>query len=150
MSITEERMKKIDFSNKYYNTPARFVVKSGSGIEITPEGLAGKRVGVQRATTHQCYMEKMFPKAELVLYGTQEEVFQDLASGRIDAQTSDSIQALDGFLKTDAGKGFEFVGGDHQDDGCHGLGAGVALRKDNDDLKQKLNSAITAIRDSGE
>ena len=51
-------------------------------------------------------MEKMFPDAELVLYPTQEEVFQDLAAGRLDAQISDSIQTLEGFLNTDAGAGY--------------------------------------------
>ena len=34
MSITEERKKKVNFSNKYYVTPAKFVRKKGSGIEI--------------------------------------------------------------------------------------------------------------------
>ena len=39
MSITEERMKTIDFSNKYYNTPAAVAVAKGSGLAATPEGL---------------------------------------------------------------------------------------------------------------
>ena len=77
MSITEERKKQIDFSDKYYNTPAKFVAKKGSGLQISKAGLKGKRIGLQRGTTHQCFMEKMYPEAELVLYGTQEEVFQD-------------------------------------------------------------------------
>jgi polar amino acid transport system substrate-binding protein/arginine/ornithine transport system substrate-binding protein len=81
MSITEERKKRVDFSNKYYNTPAKFVARKDSGLTDTPEGLAGKSVGVQRGTIHQCYMEKMFPDAELRLYATQEEVFLDLAPG---------------------------------------------------------------------
>ena len=93
MSITEERKKKIDFTDKYYNTPPALVAAADAGFEGTAAGLAGKRLGVQRATTHQCTAEKMFPDAELVLYATQEEVFQDLAAGRLDAQLSDSLQA---------------------------------------------------------
>ena len=129
MSITEERKKRVDFTIKYYNTPAKFVARKGSGLEISKAGLKGKRIGLQRGTTHQCFMEKIYPDTELVLYGTQEEVFQDLAIGRIDAQFSDSIAADDGFLKTDAGKDFEFVGGDPHDEACHGPGAGMAVRK---------------------
>lgn len=49
MSITEERKKRVDFSDKYYNTPAKFVAKKGAGLEITMEGLKGKRIGLQRA-----------------------------------------------------------------------------------------------------
>jgi len=149
MSITEERKKRVDFSDKYYNTPAKFVARKGSGLEISKSGLAGKRIGLQRGTTHQCYMEKMYPDVELVLYGTQDEVFQDLAIGRIDAQFSDSIAADDGFLKTDAGKDFEFVGGDQHDEACHGPGAGMAVRKQDTQLRDDLNQAIKAIRANG-
>jgi polar amino acid transport system substrate-binding protein/arginine/ornithine transport system substrate-binding protein len=149
MSITEERMKRVDFSDSYYDTPARFVGRSGSGMEISKSALAGKRIGVQRGTTHQCFLEKFFPDSELVLYGTQEEVFQDLAIGRIDLQFSDAIAADDGFLKTDAGKGFAFVGGDYNDPECHGTGVGIALRKSDDDLRGEFNRAIKAIRANG-
>lgn len=149
MSITEERKKKVDFSNKYYNTPAKFVAKKGSDLEISAAGLKGKRVGVQRATTHQCNMESHFPDTELVLYGTQEEVFQDLVSGRIDAQLSDSINSLDGFLNTDNGKDYEFVGDDQTDPACYGDGAGVTVRKGDDELKTAINAAIAEIREDG-
>jgi len=130
-------------------TPAKFVSRKGSGLQISKSGLKGKRVGLQRGTTHQCFMEKIYPDTELVLYGTQEEVFQDLAIGRIDAQFSDSIAADDGFLKTDAGKDFEFIGGDQHDEACHGPGAGMAVRKADTDLRDQLNAAIKTLRDNG-
>ena len=149
MSITEERKKKVNFSRKYYNTPAKFVAPKNPGFDDTPAGLKGKSVGVQRGTIHQCYMEKLYPDAELKLYATQEEVFLDLAAGRIDAQISDSIQALEGFLNTDAGKDFAFLGGDQYDRECHGEGAGIAVRKDDEDLLGAFNAAILAIRADG-
>jgi len=149
MSITEERQKRVDFSDKYQNTPAKFVAKKGAGLTISMKGLKGKRIGVQRGTTHQCFMEKIYPDAELVLYGTQDEVYQDLAIGRIDGQFSDSIAADDGFLKTDAGKDFEFTGGDQHDEACHGPGAGIAVRKSDKALRTDLNNAIKAIRANG-
>ncbi len=149
MSITEERKKKVDFTNAYYNTPAKFVAAADAGFDATAAGLSGKVVGVQRGTTHQCYMEKAFPDAELKLYPTQEEVFQDLAAGRIDAQISDSIQALEGFLETDAGEGYAFLGGDQYDLECHGEGAGIAVRKGNSELIAAFNNAIQAIRADG-
>ncbi len=149
MSITEERKKRVDFTNKYYHEPAKFVAAKGSGLEASPESLAGKAIGVQRGTIHQCYMEKMFPDTELRLYGTQEEVFLDLSAGRIDAQISSSIQSEEGFLETDAGKDFEFVGGDQFLLECHGEGAGIAVRKGEDELRESFNTAIKAIRDDG-
>ena len=149
MSITAERKKRVDFTAKYYNTPAMFVTAEGAGLDITPAGLAGKAVGVQRGTTHQCFMEKIYPDADLRLYATQEEVFLDLAAGRLDAQFSDSLQADEGFLGTDAGAGFAFSGGPQFDLECHGEGAGIAVRKGEGELLDALNAAIVAIREDG-
>ena len=56
MSITEERKKKVSFTAKYYNTPAKFAQKKGAGITIDANGLSGKTVGVQRATTHDNFI----------------------------------------------------------------------------------------------
>ncbi|MEM7406295.1 MAG: transporter substrate-binding domain-containing protein [Pseudomonadota bacterium] len=149
MSITEERKKKVDFTVKYYNTPAMLVAKKNPGFEGTAAGLKGKRIGVQRATTHQCYAEKFFKDSEIVLYATQEEVFQDLAAGRLDAQLSDSLQAMEGFLSKDAGKGYAYLGGARDDLTCFGEGAGFALRKKDSALRDQLSETIKAIRADG-
>ena len=149
MSITEERKKKVDFTVKYYNTPAKLVAKKNPGFEGTAAGLNGKRLGVQRATTHQCSAEKLYPGAELVLYATQEEVWQDLESGRLDAQLSDSLQAYEGFLALDAGQGFDFLGDALDDVECQGIGAGFAVRKENSELRDALSKAIGDIRADG-
>ncbi|WP_281967365.1 ABC transporter substrate-binding protein [Roseovarius nanhaiticus] len=149
MSITEERKRQIDFSDKYYQTPARIVAPKDADFEGTPEGLAGKRIGVQRGATHQCYAEKTFPDAEIVLYGTQEEVFRDLALGRIDVQLSDSMIAQEAFLAKEEGADYAFLGGDHNDLECYGEGVGIAVRQGEEELKQALSDAILAIREDG-
>ncbi len=149
MSITEERKKKIDFTDKYYNTPAILVAKENPGFAPTAAGLKGKRVGVQRATTHQCSAEKLYPDATLVLYTSQDEVWQDLAAGRLDAQLSDSIQAMEGFLQLDVGKGFAFLGDALDDEECQGIGAGFAVRKSDTELRDMLSQAIADIRADG-
>ncbi|MCL5777037.1 transporter substrate-binding domain-containing protein [Limibaculum sp. FT325] len=150
MSITEERKKAVDFTEKYYYTPAKFIGREGAGLSDTPEGMKGKVVGVQRGTIHQDYMEGKFPGVELRLYGTQDEAYLDLQAGRVDAVVADSVAMDYGFLRTDAGKGFAFFGGDHYDPAFHGPGAGIAVRKDDDALEAALNKAIKDIRASGE
>jgi lysine-arginine-ornithine-binding protein len=149
MSITEERKKKIDFTAKYYNTPAMLVAKENPGFEGTAAGLKGKKIGVQRATTHQCSAEKLYPGAEIVLYSTQDEVYQDLASGRLDAQLSDSLQSLEGFLGVDAGKGFAFLGDALDDIDCQGVGAGFAVRKEDSELRDAMSQIILDMRADG-
>ena len=148
MSITPERQKAVAFSDKYYQTPARLVAKAGSNLQV-PAGLKGKKIGVQRSTIHDRFATDTFKDSEIVRYTKQDEVFLDLASGRIDATLVDSVAADVGFLKTPAGKGFGFVGPDYRDPAYFGAGAGIALRKGDTELRDRLNAAIKAIRADG-
>ncbi len=150
MSITEERKQKVDFTGKYYNTPAKFVRKKGSGLEITKASLKGKSVAVQRATIHENFLRDNYGDIiDIKSYATQDEANMDLVSGRVDAVLADSVALLDGFLTTDAGKGFEFVGPDFTDPKWFGDGVGIAVRKGEDALRKELNAAIAKIRTDG-
>jgi len=148
LSITEDRKKRVDFSEKYYFTPSRFIAKEGATFEMTEDGTEGVKIGVLRGTTLQCHVEKAFPKADLRLYNTQEDVFADLATGRLDLQLNNTLGALDGFLNTPQGDGFAFYGEDVDDPECLGEGTGIAVRK-GDPLAGELSEAIAAIRDDG-
>lgn len=151
MSITEERMKTIDFSNKYYNTPTVIVAAKGGDIAATPEGLAGKILGVQVSTIHEAYAQKHFAGsvAEIKVYQTQDEANQDLVAGRIDATQADSI-ALDAFLASAEGAACcEVKGAVADDPDVLGLGVGVGLRKGEDALKEKFNAGIAKVLEDG-
>ena len=150
MSITEERKKKVAFTDKYYNSPAKFVRKKGSGIEISKAGLAGKTVGVQRATTHDNFITGEFGESVTIKrYGTQDEAYLDAVAGRLDLLLADSVAILDGFLNTEQGADFEFIGPGYSDPKYFGEGAGIAIRKKDTDLVEKFNEAIRTIRDNG-
>lgn len=151
MSITEERMQTIDFSDKYYNTPTVVVGAKGVEMDATPEGLAGKIIGVQVSTVHQAYAEKYFAgtAAEIKTYQTQDEANQDLIAGRIDATQADSI-ALDAFLATAEGTACcEVKGAVADDPAILGLGVGVGLRKGEDELKAAFNKGIAGVLADG-
>lgn len=147
MSITEERMQTIDFSDKYYNTPTVIVGPKGMAMTPDAEGLKGKIIGVQVSTVHEKYVNAHFAEAaaEIKLYQTQDEANQDLAAGRIDATQADSI-AMDSFLLTDAGAACcESKGAVADDPAILGLGVGVGLRKGEDALKAKFNEGIAKV-----
>ena len=149
MSITEERKQKVDFTDKYYNTPAKFVAKKGAGLDISPDGLKGKSVGVQRATIHENFLRDNFPGIDIKTYATQDEANADLVSGRVDLVMADSVALLEGFVNTDQGEGFEFVGPDYSEPKWHGDGAGIAIRKGEEELVVAFNKAIKEIRENG-
>ena len=149
MSITPERMEVIDFTKKYYQTPAVLAAAEDADFEGTAEGLAGKVIGVQRGTIHETYAIQYFPDAEIRGYGSQDEAFLDLIAGRLDAVMADSIAVSQGFLETEQGAGFAFLGGTHYDPAIHGEGAGIGVRKEDTELRDQLTAAIEAIRADG-
>ncbi len=149
LSITDERLEVIDFSNKYYQTGASIAAAAGSDFEPTPEGVAGRNIGVQSGSIHQAYALQHFPDANIREYQTQDEANQDLFAGRIDGTLAD-VLALDVFLQSDEGVACcEDAGLVANDETIHGLGIGFGLRKDEDALKSTLNDAIDAIRANG-
>lgn len=150
MSITDERLKKVDFSNKYYQTPAKFMVKKGLIAEFSLDSLKGKTVGVQRETVHDKYLTDVYGKdVEIKRYGSLDDAYLDVDAGRIDILMADSVALMDGFLSQDKGTDYEFVGPDMVDPKWFGPGIGAAVRKQDSALKDKLNAAIDTIRANG-
>ncbi len=150
MSVTEERKKKVAFSNKYYQTPAKFIGKKGSMPTFSKEAVKGKNIGVQRATIHDRYLTDNYGSdVDIKRYGTQDEAYLDLAAGRVDMLLADSVALSDGFLKKPEGADYEFIGPDLTDPQWFGDGAGIAIRKEDTDLVEKFNMAIDKIRSDG-
>jgi arginine/ornithine transport system substrate-binding protein len=152
MSITEERKEKVDFTDKYYVSPGSFVAKKDAGIDVTDKGaLKGKIIGVQRATIHENFIRDNYADVlEIKSYATQEEANMDMVSGRVDLLFADKLVLLGGFIQTEEGKDYEFVGPDHSEQKWFGDGIGIAVRKGDTELLEGFNAAIKAIRDNGE
>lgn len=150
MSITEERKRAVDFTDKYALVPNKFVTKKGTELDLSKEGLKGKRVGVQIATTHDKYLTNNFGKAvSLVRYGTADEAYLDLKAGRVDYVFLDATAIEEGLLNKPGGEEFEFVGPDITEQKWFGDGFGIAVRKQDQGLKKQLNQAIQELRDNG-
>ena len=149
MSSTDERKKIVEFSDKYYHTPARFVGKKSAALTATQAGLKSKRIGVQRTTVHDRFATDTFKESEIVRYAKQDDVFLDLMSGRLDAVLVDQVAASLGFLPLPAAKDFAFFGPVYIEPKYFGYGAGVALRKTDTALRDEFNAAIKAIRANG-
>lgn len=145
MSITEERKQSVDFTDKYYSNLVRFVGPKGADITISKEGLAGKTVGAQRATVSASYLEDEYGDvADIKLYDTQENANLDLANGRLDLLLADGLVIYE-WLQSEDGQGFQFYG-----DGLSlDEGIGIAVRKEDDALREKFNEAIKAILADG-
>jgi lysine-arginine-ornithine-binding protein len=140
MSITPERSEVVDFTNPYYSNKLQFIAKKGDDFKTDGDSLKGKVIGAQRATLSGTWLEDKYGMdVDLKLYDTSENAFLDLSSGRLDAILADKYASYD-WLKSDAGKNFEFKGDAvEQSDKI-----GIAVRK-GDALRDKLNTALQEI-----
>ena len=150
MSITEDRLKVIDFTNKYYNTPSRVVVKKD--VKFTgPASIKGKKIGVLKGSTQEKYAmgELKTAGVEVVPYEAQDQVYLDIKSGRLDGTVADFVEVTGGFLSKPEGKDYNLVGPELYTEKYFGTGVGIGLRKGETALKNELNAAIKTIRANG-
>ncbi|CAG4911715.1 transporter substrate-binding domain-containing protein [Paraburkholderia gardini] len=148
MAITEKRSQQIAFSSKLFQFRSRLIARQGAPFNGTPASLAGKQIGVQSGTQFETYALAHWATqgVRVTAYKSQDEVFQDLVNGRLDAALLGTVEADFGFLRTPAGKGFAFVGeplsmGDH--------GVGIGMRKEDTALKAAVDGAIASMRKDG-
>ena len=162
MSITEERMEKIDFSIGYMTEPASLSALSNTALgtlnapgklnldsmddeakgllSTLQSALAGASVGVQTATIHENFLNEYMPDVTIKVYDTQQNMELDLAAGRIDAALCDKA-AMEAFAATSAGNGVTLIGPDLFG-GSFGAGVGAGIRKSDSDLTAMFNKAI--------
>lgn len=152
MTITKARREKIAFTDPYYLAASSLVARRGAALDAArPQTLKGRRIGVQGATSHETYAKAVLAPAgaRIVVYPTQDEVYADLRSGRIDAGLQDVPLARLGFLKTPEGAPFAFSGQPVADPEYFGDGVGIGLRKDDEARVAGLNAALKRIRANG-
>jgi len=168
MSITDERMKTINFSQGYadevgslavkgsdlegMNTPKSINLSTGGSsakkvLKTLTAALAGKTIGVQTATIHQNFLESGdVGSVKIRTYKTQDELNLDLVAGRIDAALAAAVAFTDYAEKS--GKSVVLVGPTFAG-GAFGNGVGVGLRKEDTQLANDFNKAINTARKNG-
>jgi lysine-arginine-ornithine-binding protein len=151
MSATEVRRQQIDFTNRLYNGPSTLIARAGSNLQPTAQSLQGKRVGVVQGSTQEAYAkEEWAPKGvSVVAYQTQDQIYQDLTTGRLDAAFQAAVQADFAFLKTPRGKGYATAGDLVKDRRVAGDGVAIGVRKGDTSLESRINDAIGTMRKNG-
>ena len=172
MSITEERKEKVNFTTGYMTDGARFAVLKNSGLaNLNIAGMAkvnlnnaggkeqaaigqliaamdGKTVCVQSSTIHQNFLEKhMSGAVDVKLYQAVDDHNLDLAAGRCDAVLADVGSIID-FMESDGGVDVAFTGPTFSG-GVFGDGVGGAVRKEDTDILEMWNAAISEMSQDG-
>ena len=149
MSITDKRKEVVDFSNPYYDVPSRFIAKEGAFTGYTPEDLAGKTIIVLRNSPRADYLDANYPDNTVLAVDKETSVYMELAAGRGDIAFGSSVVSAEAFLKQPEGKGFAQVGETLFLDANTDGGVGIAIRKGEEDLKERVNTALAALMEDG-
>lgn len=144
MSITDKRLKVIDFTKSYYHEASCTVMRDG----VSP---VGKTIGVLRGSTDEAYANGVLKPqgVKVVSYTSQQEAFLEAANTRLDGVMGPLIEVDFGFLQKPEGKGFSCVGGQIHNQEYYGHGIGMAVRKTEPEQLAAMNKAIDTIRTNG-
>ncbi|MDR0526763.1 MAG: ABC transporter substrate-binding protein [Spirochaetaceae bacterium] len=147
VTITPERSEQFLFTKPYIGNAMTIVVLNDAPFQITkPEDIAGYRVSYQENTTAEIYasnIRKQGYEYQEFKYPSVMNCFEDLKFNRVDIIIVDSLVALE-YLERDPGL-YKIVYQGEADEYF-----GICLKKGNDVLAEKLNTAIDKIKASGE
>lgn len=149
-AISANALKAVDFTDRYYNTPARFAGKRTSGrLDITPEGLEGKKIGVAKGTAHEAYLRTFFRDSSIRVFETPELARDALVSGAVELLFDDGISLAFWLNGTGSKACCEFKGGPFGEPRFFGDGVAVAVSREDQQLKTLINSALKKLRENG-
>jgi polar amino acid transport system substrate-binding protein len=149
-SVTPNALKVADFTDRYYFTPGRFAGKRGlTQSDVTPDGLEGKRIAVAKGTAHEAYLRAFFRDSAIRAFETVELARDALVSGTADFLFDDGISLAFWLNGTASRACCEFKGGPFAEPKYFGDGVGVAVKRNDVQLKTMINSALKRMRENG-
>lgn len=156
LSVTEERLKTVNFSLPYRSSTARFAGPKDSGLELfdkdgkpSPSALKGKVIGLQRSSTYDKYVNDNFPGVEVRRYDTVNNMILDLKAKRVDVVIAGPVNLWSTLLHKEGGENYQFIGPEIENVGYFGVGIAAAMRKNDAKLLEEVNKAIQSMYEDG-
>ncbi|MCD7993948.1 MAG: basic amino acid ABC transporter substrate-binding protein [Clostridia bacterium] len=141
MTVTEDRMQSVDFSDTYAKASQKIIVTEDSEI-VSPDDLKGAIVGVQLGTTGDIYVSDLEADGTTVeRYNKGFEAVQALSQGKIDAVVIDGEPAKTFVAETE---GLKILDESFTDEEY-----AIAVKKGNTELLKKINGALKTLKDNG-
>lgn len=143
-SITDERKKVVGFAGPYYLTGQDLLIRKDSAGEITgPDKLAGKKVCSVKDSTPLANIQKNYPQAQAVPFGTYTECVQQLVDKQVDVVTTDGAILL-GYAARQPDL-LQVVGKPFSTEKY-----GIGLKKDDKQFRDFINDALQKAYDNGD
>jgi len=143
IAITPATRRRVDFTDPYYRTPARFVARADNPMrEVLPELVEGKKIAVVAGTAHEAFLREMFTAAEVRAYANAEAAREALRNQDVDLLFGDGVTLAFWINGSESAGCCAFRGGPFLESRYFGEGVGIAVRRGNDLLRQALNWAL--------
>lgn len=142
MTITEERLKQIDFSDPYFIIKQAIVVKEDTTVINGLADLSGKTIAVQNGTTGDLFASEI-PGVTMKRFDSNPLALQDLSNNNADAAVMDDLVAYDALKAISGLKVIEIEAAAEEN-------YGIGVKKGNDDLQEKINTAIATLKSNGQ
>ena len=139
MTVTEDRLESVNFSDTYATATQVVIVTEDSAITGVAD-LDGKKIGVQLGTTGDIYAEDI-ADATIERYNKGFEAVQALTQGKIDAVIIDNEPAKVFVAENEGTKILE------EDFAVEEYAAAIA--KENTELLEKVNTALAELTEDG-
>ena len=147
---SKEARERLQFSRPYYMRPARFAMRrKDPPPAFTPAGLAGRHIGIVADTAHAAYAQAYLKTANLVSFVNDAAQREALKRGEVDLIFADGIGLSLWLNGSDAGDCCSFAGAPYLDSHFFGDGIGMAMRREDGDLKQAIDYALFQIWEQG-
>jgi polar amino acid transport system substrate-binding protein len=150
MSATSALRERIDFTQPYYQTPARFVARKDSAVvDATPATLAGKSIGVVAGSAHEAYLATFFAGVVRKPYPEFAAMRDALRAGAIDAMFGDGLTFAVWLAGESSADCCAFKGGPFTESRYFGEGIGIAVRKEDSNLRRAMDWALAKMAERG-
>jgi len=139
LSVTEDRLLVMDFSDSYATGVQVVIVKEGS--DVTLDNLGEQMIGTQRATTGNIYCTDEFGEDHVVAYDDGIVAVQDLVNGKVDCVVIDQAPAQE-FVAANPGLTIldtEYANEDYA----------IGMAKGNTVLVEAVNGALNELISDG-
>ena len=140
MTVTEERLQNVNFSDTYAKGVQVIIVKEDSTI-AGPDDLNGTMIGVQQSTTGHIYASDDYGEDHVTPYKTGNDAVQALVAGKVDAVIIDNEPAK---AYVEANPGLKILDTAYAEEDY-----AICVAKDNTELLGKINGALAELTADG-
>ena len=149
-AVTPQALAEVDFTDRYFQTPGRFAGKrDGEAVEISPETLESKRIGVAKNSPHEAFLRTFFRSSAIRTFENPDLARDALIQGQVDYIFDDGISLVFWLHGTASKRCCELKGGAYLEPKYFGDGIAIAVPKTDPQIKTLLNGALARLRANG-